>query len=186
MNKATKGAIAAGAAAVLLLGGLRSFALWNDSEAVTGGTINSGVLTIDAVGTGVWTDTSDDLAADVVIGADPSGYLIVPGDTLTYTANYTITSTGENLRASLSTDISDIGGSAELIAALDVTPTVTSGATVIGTDGAAVEIDVTQPSQTVSVAIDFYFDRETAGLIAQGDTVTLNNFNLTLQQVRPV
>ena len=41
MNRTTKGAIAAGAAAVLLLGGAGSLAYWSDCQDAAGGTINS-------------------------------------------------------------------------------------------------------------------------------------------------
>ncbi|NKU44191.1 alternate-type signal peptide domain-containing protein [Rhodococcus hoagii] len=50
MNKKTKGAIAAGAAAALLAGGAGSFALWSDSETLNGGTITAGTLTLTAQG----------------------------------------------------------------------------------------------------------------------------------------
>lgn len=44
MNKATKGAVAAGAAGILLLGGAGTFALWEDNASITGGTVSTGHL----------------------------------------------------------------------------------------------------------------------------------------------
>lgn len=53
MNKTTKGALAAGAAGILLLGGAGSYALWSDAETVQGGTITAGNLDISPVAAGV-------------------------------------------------------------------------------------------------------------------------------------
>ncbi|OZF05045.1 MULTISPECIES: alternate-type signal peptide domain-containing protein [Nocardiaceae] len=181
MNKATKGAIAAGAAAVLLLGGLGSFALWSDEETVGGGDINSGELNFDPVAnTRVWTETT----SGTVIGPDPAGFLIVPGDILEFSSDYEVNWAGPNLRATITADFDDVTGDEDLAAAL-------AGATVSvngGTDlpnGSAVPLPLTVNPQTISVEVTIPFDEDTAGLIAQNETVNLNSFVLTLDQVRP-
>ena len=56
MNKASKGALAALAAGVLLLGGAGSLAFWTDTAEVAGGAINSGELSL--------TDTTPGTCAD--------------------------------------------------------------------------------------------------------------------------
>jgi len=182
MNKATKGAVAAGAAAVLLLGGLGSLALWQDTESVGGGAINSGELNFEPTGTpGVWTDISE--GGSVVIGADPSGYLIVPGDILTYTNSYTVNSAGENIEATITADFSQVTGDPALAAALNTTVAVDGGAAL--PNGSAVELPLTSPTQTIAVTVTITFDQATTDLVAQNETVNLNAFTLTLDQVRP-
>ncbi|MDQ0673701.1 alternate signal-mediated exported protein [Pseudarthrobacter siccitolerans] len=86
MNKATKGAIAAGAAGILLAGGAGTFALWSDSQNVNAGTVSTGKLDLAVNPNGVW---SEDLAT------------IVPGDSLTYTTAVTVSATGDNLTGEL-------------------------------------------------------------------------------------
>lgn len=182
MNKATKGAVAAGAAAVLLLGGLGSFALWQDTESVGGGAINSGELNFEPTATpGVWTDISE--GGSVVIGPDPSGYLIVPGDVLTYTNSYTVNSAGENIEATITADFSQVTGDPALAAALNTTVAVDGGAAL--PNGSAVELPLTSPTQTIAVTVTITFDQATTDLVAQNETVNLNAFTLTLDQVRP-
>lgn len=193
MNKATKGAIAAGAAAVLLLGGMGSLALWQDDETVAGGTINSGELNFAPTGTRVWTDVSDDIGGDVVIGASPSGYLIVPGDVLEYTNEYTVESAGENLEATITANFGQVvaGGttptaaSTELAAALETSTSVSVGTGADLPSGTPVELPLTSPTQTITVTVTITFDEATTDLIAQNGTVDLNQFTLTLDQVRP-
>ena len=46
MNRSTKGAIAAGAAAVLLMGGAGSLAFWTADGDVDGGTVTAGTLSL--------------------------------------------------------------------------------------------------------------------------------------------
>src|SRR6188474_1998822 len=82
MNKLTKGTIAGAAGIALLLGGAGTFALWNDTADIAGGTISSGELSIDATTAGVWQDVSFDKTPPVVI--DPATFLMVPGDTVEY------------------------------------------------------------------------------------------------------
>ena len=88
MNKNLKGAIAVGAATVLLLGGSGTLALWNASETIDAGQITSGDLDITATGTGNWyiydssiTDLAD-YASETPINT--TTYRIVPEDELIY------------------------------------------------------------------------------------------------------
>ncbi len=182
MNKATKGAIAAGAAAVLLLGGLGSYALWQDTETVTGGTINSGELNFDPVAnTANWTETSVTPNAD--LGTDPSTFLIVPGDVLEYSTQYTVNWAGDNLRATITADFTDVAGDADLASKL-LTQVSVNGGTPLP-NGSAVPLPLTTSPQTISVEVTITFDQTTAALIAQNESVDLNDFTLTLDQARP-
>lgn len=100
MNKTTKGAFAASAAAVLLLGGAGSLAYWSDSAAVNGGTINSGYLTLKPVVTGTnttacdtdWKHTNGPKSGSTVVN-------IVPGDVITKSCTFKVTAKGDNLSA---------------------------------------------------------------------------------------
>jgi alternate signal-mediated exported protein len=95
MNKAMKGAIAAGAAGILLLGGAGTFALWSDSQDIDAGTVSTGQLSLTAA-TGTWTETDSETPIPNI-----ATYQIVPGDSLTYTTVVTIKAEGENLKARL-------------------------------------------------------------------------------------
>ncbi|MBM4517319.1 alternate-type signal peptide domain-containing protein [Rhodococcus hoagii] len=102
MNKKTKGAIAAGAAAALLAGGAGSFALWSDSETLNGGTITAGTLTLTAQGSPSWSDENGAI--------DISTFRAVPGDVLTYKAQAVVGATGDNLEAAITVDPASITG----------------------------------------------------------------------------
>jgi len=93
MNKLVKGSVAAATGIVLLMGGAGSLALWNDSADLTGGTVNSGTLTIASNADGEWDDALD---------------FIVPGDTVTYTETFEVVAIGDNLDAELSSNIDTI------------------------------------------------------------------------------
>ena len=182
MNKATKGAIAAGAAAVLLLGGLGSYALWQDDRTIAGGEINSGELQFVSNAAGAWTETT----SGTLIGPDPSGFLIVPGDILTYSSSYTIESAGQNIRATLTADFDEVfvDGTSDLAGALDPVVTVTGAGGAV-TSGQIVPLTLTAGSQVVNVTVQLTFDQATTDLIAQNESVDLNAMTLTLDQVRP-
>lgn len=97
MNKTTKGALAATAAAALLLGGAGTLAYWTDDATVDGGDITSGRLTLDDGTCGVWTHTNGPKATQAVVK-------IVPGDILRKTCTFVIDAKGDNLKATLDTD----------------------------------------------------------------------------------
>ncbi|KQU56451.1 hypothetical protein ASG84_19950 [Rhodococcus sp. Leaf278] len=200
MNKATKGAVAAGAAAVLLLGGMGSLALWNDSETLGGGTITSGDLRLtldeDSVN---WQDVSYDVTP-VDINIDT--FRIVPGDTVAYTADFLVEAEGENLTANLTADISNVvdvesPDSAELLAAITTSVAATDAAdNPLPTDGAGTAVITRTTSapadQIISVEVRFTFDRNTGelagqtGTEAQDQSIDLSEFTLDLTQIRPL
>ncbi|MGB7363385.1 MAG: alternate-type signal peptide domain-containing protein [Rhodococcus sp. (in: high G+C Gram-positive bacteria)] len=180
MNKATKGALAAVAAVILLLGGLGSFALWNDDATTDGGTITAGDLTITPDGAGVWAQTTTDVNAASTIDID--NYLVVPGDVVTYTQDYLIEASGDNLLADLTVDLGSISGAGDLLENMEVTVSGTSGATALPTNGDSVRIASIDQDVTVTVTFDFL--EATSGLTAQNGTVDLSSFTLDLVQSR--
>lgn len=93
MNKTTKGALAAGAAAVLLMGGAGTLAYWSDSADVDGGTIEAGELKLDA----------GSCDANWVHADESTVSIIVPGDIISKECTFTITAEGDNLEATLTT-----------------------------------------------------------------------------------
>ena len=102
MNKLVKGAIATAVGATLLMGGAGTFAYWNDSVGVNGGTIVAGNLAVaDATPTdGVWTVQRDGTGTAATV-ANIASFVASPGDKFTYTKTVKITATGNNLVATL-------------------------------------------------------------------------------------
>lgn len=170
MNKKTKGAIAAGAAALLLAGGAGTFAVWSDTETVGGGTINAGKLSFDTAGsTPTWTDQDND-------EIDLTNFFAVPGDTLTYKTSAVIDAVGDNLTATIGVDTASFTGDAELVAALG-TPNV-----VMKVEGATInEITEDNDGDTVDVEVSFTFN-SAAENVTQIQTATLSDLTLTLTQ----
>ncbi len=182
MNRSTKGAIAAAAAAVLLLGGAGSLAYWTADGEVGGDTITSGSFSLTQVGVCADADWKLDAGEDVA-GAtfDPSTDTIVPGDVLTKECDFTLEAVGEHLRA---------------------TPTVTTAAAITGTINPAAAGDVTvagtfsdaagDPITVVTEANDT--DVLTAKITmtfplgttvdnaSQSKTAILSNYKVTLEQ----
>jgi alternate signal-mediated exported protein len=93
MKKTTKGALAATAAGVLLMGGAGTLAYWTDSVDVPGGTVASGSLDLGNPACGVgWT----------LDGGTPYvAQQLVPGDTLTKVCTIDLVAQGEHIGADL-------------------------------------------------------------------------------------
>ncbi|MGW0040233.1 alternate-type signal peptide domain-containing protein [Rhodococcus sp. NPDC003348] len=174
MNKQTKGAIAAGAAALLLAGGAGTMAAWNSSQTVGGGAVNSGTLSLSQGTPAGWTDASGAI--------DIATFKAVPGDVVTYNANFLVGAKGKNLQATLKADASTITGDADLKAALSPTVTATVDGVELPSDGTGAQITEAQDGKTVAVQVKFTFDAATAGTTAQGKAVNLSNFNVNLTQ----
>ncbi len=94
MKKSTRGALAAGAAALLLFGGLGTHATWDDNGTVTGTDIGAGHLKLINPTCNGW-----------LIGTsafDPTTIKIVPGSVLTQVCTFEVDALGANLTANLS------------------------------------------------------------------------------------
>ncbi len=98
MNKSTKGALAAGAAAFLLLGGAGTLAYWTDDASVDGGSVDSGSIDLQNVECyATW--TYDDAVGDETVED------IVPGDTIVKQCTGDLVLVGDHIGATV--DISD-------------------------------------------------------------------------------
>lgn len=177
MKKSTKGAVAAGAAAVLLLGGAGSLAYWNDTETIPGGAIEAGTLTLTPSGdAAAWT-----LNGTTVAGNDLSSVLVVPGDTLRYTGTWTVGATGDNLEAEVG--FSGLEAAASVQGKMTVTPTYTlEGATLPAGTEVTEDNDGDVISATVVVDFPFGDPAGPADNASQGMTLDLTAGAITLTQ----
>lgn len=180
MKKTTKGALAAGAAGVLLLGGAGTLAYWSDSESIAGGDVDSGELSLSQE-TG---QTCTSWALDAVGGSTaytPGTTLVVPGDVISRTCTYTVNSTGQHLAADLTMESPTINAvtGTELDDQLDVTATYTLDASTI-LDGQ--DVTSADDGKVLVAAIQVTFDSSTAGLTAQQQTASLDDISVTLTQ----
>lgn len=160
MNKLVKGSVAAAAGIVLLMGGAGSLALWNDSADLTGGSIDTGELSIVSNGDGAW-------ATGIA--------LWVPEDTDTYTETFDITASGDNILAEVEaiyTAVSTEGVTADATVTIaGLTPDVNGVFT------------LDEGTYDATVVIDAEFDAD--GLDNQNATVPLGDVQVTLQQIIP-
>ncbi|WP_067652312.1 alternate-type signal peptide domain-containing protein [Nocardia harenae] len=182
MDRRGKAALAAGAAAILLLGGAGSLAFWQDRTESGGGTITAGELSLSAcvpVGTTGWEDITGGTAEPV----DVASFRIVPGDTLRYTCTTTVRATGDNLTATLAADTSQMfaAGSDPTLRArlIDTSLTATSSSGGVLPNA---QITSANSGQTVTVAARLTFDPTTPDKVAQNASVTLNKVAITLTQ----
>ncbi|NYG56108.1 alternate-type signal peptide domain-containing protein [Nocardioides perillae] len=134
MKKTTKGALAAGTAAFMMLGGAGTFAIWTDDATADAGVIESGSMSIapvidEATGSACssWTHQNGRAAA-----AEPPLAVsrVVPGDVIEKTCSFTVRAEGENLEAVLTTP-----------ASLGFTPSKTDGTVV--PESAAISLPIT-------------------------------------------
>ncbi|MBY3989812.1 alternate-type signal peptide domain-containing protein [Rhodococcus fascians] len=177
MNKATKGALAAGAAVVLLLGGAGSFALWQDSADVDAEDISTGVLRLTPVGEGRWVDISPTgpRTNPVTIGT----FNMVPEDLLEYSADFRVDAEGDNLLATVTPDLASI----DLPENGSVTADMVTLATTIETAGGVVPtLTEANDGDLVTVVVQIGFDAD--GIAGQDGTIGLDQFQVVLQQIR--
>lgn len=97
MKKSTKGALAAGAAVILLTGGASTLAYWNATTTVAGGAVSTGTLTMAGS-----TCSSVDWQLDGTPLSALAGRLLVPGDTITKSCAVTVTATGAHNKGTIS------------------------------------------------------------------------------------
>jgi spore coat-associated protein N len=182
MNKATKGAIAAGAAGILLLGGAGTFAVWSDSNTIDPADISTGVLTL-VVEEGTWDDATVGSTGDIANIAD---FEIVPGDTITYTTVVTVNAEGDNLSGTLTVDDSEL-------AATSTDPDTANYIEVSMTNDAAanLDLDVNETgvitfaeagTYVINVVVTVEFDSATINQTGQHLAVDLNGLELKLEQ----
>lgn len=174
MKKSTKGAVAAGSAAVLLMGGVGTLAYWNDSETVTGTTIGSGRLDLEVVDCDDW-----QLDADGGAGGDLGSREIVPGDSLTKTCTYTLTAEGDHLEASLGITTPNWTGA--LASKVTTAATFTVGVVPV-TPGTPYPFEDGSPETiTAEFTVDFPFGTSVDNT-SQDLTATLGDVTMTVTQ----
>jgi alternate signal-mediated exported protein len=187
MKKSTKGALAAGAAAVVLLGGAGSLAYWTDSANVDGGNFKTGSvkLTADDCSTATWKYTTAGHTTDTVTS-------LVPGDSIAKDCTVTLTGTGDHLYVSLNVPTS---------VAITRTPAATGTDTLKATASATFDYNGTTYASgdifkvasgssakvTVHYAVTFPYGDATAtdANDTQNLTATLASLPITLKQEVP-
>ena len=104
MRKSTKGALAASAAALLLLGGLGTHATWSGGSTIQGGeSINTGGLSLDPSCPTSWVYGVVNRVTNVVENTkvvsvpDLDSLLLIPGDILEKTCTFTVHVQGTHL-----------------------------------------------------------------------------------------
>jgi len=188
MNKFTKAGIATAAAVALLMGGAGTLAYWNSTAALGAGTaITAGNLKVEPTGTGAWTGI-----------ADIANYRIVPGDTLTFTQQVTVTAQGDTLVAKLELAPDAIeaasGADADVALASLLTHSATialNGTATNGTVGGTATSVTFDPSGSgvmtavldVTVTVTFPDGSADADNEAKLGSVSLDDFGVVLTQV---
>ncbi len=174
MKKSTKGALAAGSAAVLLMGGAGTLAYWSDSDTVDESTVGSGRLDLEVISCADW-------QLDAVGGA--GGALgsreIVPGDSLTKTCTYTLTAEGDHLEAEL--DVTEPTWTGDLEDDVDTTATFTVDSTAVEPGTPLAFADGAPRTITAAFTVDFPFGTGVDNT-SQDVTATLGDVTLTVTQ----
>ncbi|MGX1769980.1 alternate-type signal peptide domain-containing protein [Dietzia sp. NPDC055343] len=173
MKKNTKGAIALGAAALLLAGGAGTYAAWSDEANIGGGTVTAGNLAITGGETGEWTwGNGVNTGKTFVPGTDR----IVPGDVVQYTADYQVQLSGTNLVAALTSEIGGLDGGLKPYLVVETT--------------SPDDIDNITPSAnpetyTVTTVITFDPSKVVEGDEGMNESASLASSTITLEQVLP-
>ncbi|GAA0992975.1 alternate-type signal peptide domain-containing protein [Subtercola frigoramans] len=189
MNRLVKGAIAGAAGIALLLGGAGTFAYWNSSATISGGTIVAGNLVVSDPGpAGVWTINGG--STPIVL----AGYKIVPGDVLTYTKTMHIVATGDNLVATLGLGAASIQASTAAAPDVALAAYLTKGAVLTdsgtGITGASPSYTITPGAvgiaQDVVTVVTITFPKDGVAGFENGTklgSVSLDALTVILSQV---
>jgi len=170
MKKSTKGAIAAAAGGVLLLGGAGTLAYWTEDVTIPGTAVESGHLEIanNTCGTATW---QLDNGGGTVSGTTR----IVPGDVITKTCSFDIDGEGDHFdNVTFSAGTPAWAASNALTSAITITDSYeVSGSPV----GSTVNV-----GDTVDATISLEFDSATSGDTAEDLQATLNSVTVTATQ----
>ncbi|MET0161216.1 MAG: alternate-type signal peptide domain-containing protein [Microbacteriaceae bacterium] len=176
MHKLLKASIAGAAGIALLAGGAGTFAAWQDSAQISVSSIQSGKLDLASSAAGVWKNGSTEI--------NPSSYLVVPGDVLTFTQNLTVEANGTNLAATLSqTGLTASGDLAnDVTSVLDVTA---SGSIVSKNSDGTWKVTPGAGTSTLAVKVTVTFPKGTTGAdnqAGQSEALNLSGLKFTLAQ----
>ncbi|MEZ0580028.1 alternate-type signal peptide domain-containing protein [Nocardioides sp. MH1] len=177
MKKSTKGALAAGAAAFLLLGGAGTLAYWTDDADVDGGTVSSGSIELQNVSCATsWTYSDGSTTGITTVST------IVPGDKIVKECTGDLVLVGDHIGATVG--ISD----ASLTSLKGLEDELTVGASLTAPAGGSVTGAGTYPV-TIDITVDFPYgtvsspDPTTgADNDSQVDTATLDKITLVAVQ----
>jgi|EndMetStandDraft_5_1072996.scaffolds.fasta_scaffold149880_2 alternate signal-mediated exported protein len=170
MKKSTKGAVAAAAGGVLLLGGAGTLAYWTEDVTIPGTAVESGHLEIanNTCGTATW---ELDNGGGTVTGATR----IVPGDVITKTCSFDIDGEGDHFdNVTFSAGTPAWAASNALSSAIAIDDTYEVGGNPVGST-----VDV---GDTVDATISLTFDSATTGDTAEDLQATLNAITITATQ----
>lgn len=175
MRKSTKGALAVGAAGVLLLGGAGTLAYWTESADVDGADLEAGHLAITAntCGTAPW------MLDGGLIEAEDA--LIVPGDTIAKECTFTVTGEGdhfEDVDIAIAAPNWTIGSDADLVSALGVVSADYDGSSV----GPITTGDDIPVGEVVTASFALTFSAATTGDTAEDALATLDTIAITVTQ----
>lgn len=186
MKKSTKGALAAGGAAVLLLGGAGTLAFWTAETDLDGGDVTSGELRLENAAC-----DADWVYAEGAASEGETVELFVPGDVITKDCTFDIVATGDNLSATLTVpDTAEFGTVEPAAASLtaDVTATYVDGV------GAALPATISEDDSgpvTATLTVTFPFGTDETGTPqvnandTQDVTATLDAITVSLVQIDP-
>ena len=178
MNKSTKGALAAGAAAILLLGGAGSLAYWNATQDAGTADIKSGNITLSAPDC-TTADGSHDWQLDNGDTYVPGTTKVVPGDTISKVCDMTLVLTGEHIGATLTFDSAGLtpasGDTTTLEDELDPNATFT-------VDGVAYTAITAPGTHVVRATISVDFDGPGATNASMNGDVNLDAINVLAEQ----
>ena len=175
MNKTSKGVLAAGTAALLLLGGAGSLAYWSDSDTVAGSDFNSGSLhltPVDGDDCNVWNLETGEPGGQPF---DPVTGKIVPGDVITKVCTFDVDAVGEHLRATVTAVPGTNSGA--LVSSLSVAAT---GLKIDGSTITGITEDNDGDVLSVTVAVTF---NSASNNTTQNLAAALADINIVTQQV---
>ncbi|MCD2263907.1 alternate-type signal peptide domain-containing protein [Dietzia aurantiaca] len=168
MKKNTKGAIALGAAALLLAGGAGTYAAWSDDASLGGGDVQTGHLRITEVaGESGWTWSTPGVSGDFTPATDT----IAPGDSIRFEGTYKLEIKGTNLTAELVATDATTGA---LPVGLTWTPDATSE---------LADLDQSDDGTEVTVGGTLAFDEE--AIASMDEEIAIGDITVTLQQTAP-
>ncbi len=167
MQRKTKAGIAVGGAAVLLLGGLGTTALWTDDAASTGGEVTTGHLTVTA--------------QDPAITWAPDIAYLVPGDVVTGNQTFDISARGDNLEFTVSAvwDATAAGGPLPAGITVEVDNVAITGDRAIP-DAQLPVTDLEEGEYELTADVVVTFDEEATA--SMDETVDVDNFEVVVSQ----
>ncbi|WP_104127164.1 alternate-type signal peptide domain-containing protein [Cryobacterium sp. Y57] len=175
MNKLTKAAIAGAAGLTLLLGGGTTFALWNSSAAVSGGTIIAGNLVVTPTVSngvevaGIWS-VKDETAEGTEIPV-LANFKASPGDVLVYTKSMHITASGDNLVADLALAPGSIKATKTSVPADENLAEYLEGTAVLTARGTGITDNYSESYRTVATGSTKYVVTPGTGVVDEDVTV---------------